>query len=224
MKSQTESRTHLPSLSLSLAIAATLAAGCSSIGQRKGDTAALGLQKAAAEVQAESRALELTMGALRDLVNEPNGDLKRPLKHYSTALDRLIAAAERTETTGLRMAQRNAEYLQAWDKQLPTIDYEHIREVSQKRKAEVTSRCESINHRYADSQSVVHPLIDYLQDLRRAMNVDLTVNGLEALKPIAQNAQANAEKVQTALTALANELTDSGARLSSLATTAPGTQ
>ena len=186
--------------------------------------AASGLQSAADEVQAESRALDLTMGALKDMMNEPTPDLKQPYKHYSAALDHLVAAAERTEATGVRMAQRNADFLQAWDKQIATIDYQHIRELSQARKAEVTSRCEAVNHRYADSQAAVRPMIDYLQDIRRALNADLTLNGLEALKPVAQNAETNAQKVQTALTALANELTDSGTRLSSVTAATQVTQ
>ena len=50
--------------------------GCASNGYRKGDMAAVSMQKAAAEVQAESRALDHTVTALRSLVNEPGGDLK----------------------------------------------------------------------------------------------------------------------------------------------------
>lgn len=198
--------------------------GCSSAGYHRGDAAAYGLQNAAAEVHLESQALQLTMGALSDMMNEPAADLKLPLKHYNAALDRLIAAADRTEATGVRMAQRNADYLQAWEKQISTFDYEHIREVSLTRKAEVTSRCEAVNQRYADVQSVVHPLINYLEDIRRALSVDLTSGGLTALKSVAQNADANAEKVQSALNSLANQLTDSGARMSSVTTTAQVTQ
>ncbi len=209
-----------PFLALATLLGIASLVGCSTPRHYENDSASLSLQTAAQEVQAESRALELTMGALKDLMNQPEGDLKQPLKHYSAALNRLVSAADRTEATGLKMVQRSADYLQAWDKQLTTIDYQHIREVSQARKTEVRQRCETINHRYADSQAAVHPLINYLQDIRRALNTDLTVSGLESMKPVASNAEVNAAKVQTALTALANELNDSGAKMSSVTASA----
>ena len=225
MKSQLQSKIGVKHLAFGfVALVGALLAGCSSTNHYQGDMAATSLHSAADEVQAESRALDLTMGALKDIMNESTPDLKQPYKHYSAALDHLVTAAERTESTGVKMAQRNAEFLQAWDKQIATIDYEHIRDLSKARKAEVTSRCEAVNKRYADSQAVVRPMIDYLQDIRRALNADLTVNGLAALKPVAENAEANAQKVQTALTALATELTDSGTKLSSVTATAQVTQ
>src|SRR5437879_2881604 len=92
--------------------------GCSSAGYQKGDSAAVSIQTASADVQGESRALELTMGALRDLVNESPADLKLEFKHFSSALDQLNTAAKRSAATGKRMEQRHAAYLQAWDKEL----------------------------------------------------------------------------------------------------------
>ena len=65
-------------------------------------------------------------------------------------------------------------------------------------------------------QGVVQPLIGYLQDIRRALNADLTSGGLESVKSIATNANENAGKVQTALKQLASDLTLSSARVSSI--------
>ena len=202
-----------------------LLAACSSAGYHKGDAAALSVQNAAAEVHSESQALETTLTALKSLMEQPSADLKQPLKNYSEALDQLIAAADRTEATGNKMAQRSAEYLQSWEKEISTIEYEHIREVSQARRTEVKSQCEAVNQRYADAQSVVRPMIGYLEDIRRALKSDLTEGGLEALRPVAQNAATNADKVQTALAALVTALNDTGSKLSSSVTaTAQATQ
>lgn len=192
-------------------------AGCASPGYRKSDSAARSMQTAAAEVQAESRAIDLTLGSLKDLETEPGADLKQPYRHFSASLEHLIACARRTQNTGKAMAEKNAVYLQAWDKQLDAISFEHIRDLSQARRTEVANRMAAINQRYQQSQQVVEPLISYLLDIRRALGSDLTTGGLGSMKEIVENAGTNAAKVQSALNALTGELANSGTQMLSWA-------
>jgi hypothetical protein len=175
------------------------------------------MQKAAIEVQAESRALDHTVTAMRSLVNEPGGDLKQPFKHYGKCLDQLIASAERAQNTRKTIAKKSAAYLQAWDRQLQTIEYQHIRDLSDARRIEVTNREDAINRRYQESQAAIQPLIKYLEDIREALSTDLTPAGIDSMKNVVQNANDNIAKVQTALDALTSELTNSSAHLSSVA-------
>jgi hypothetical protein len=175
------------------------------------------MQRAAAEVQLEGRAMDQTMAALSELVGQSNGDLRKPYKRYSKSLDRLIASAERSDNTARLMEEKNAAYLAEWDRQLNAIDYGHIHEISEARRTEVTNRLDSIQRRYHESQAAVQPLISYLLDIRRALSTDLTMAGLDSLKSVVQNASNNVVKVQTALDALTTELTTSSAGLSSVA-------
>jgi Protein of unknown function (DUF2959) len=194
-----------------------LVSGCATNGYEKGDVAAAGMQKAATEVQAEQRALDGTVAALGELVNAQGGDLSIPFKRYSNSLDGLIAAAHRTEATGTKMEVKNAEFVEAWERQLQAIDYQHIRDLSEARRTEVTNRMETISRRYRESQATVQPLISYFEDILKALSTDLTPAGLESLKEIVMNANNNVAKVQTALDALSTELTDSSAKMSSIA-------
>ena len=201
---------------LPLCCAVIASAGCSVLGRRQNDSAALSMQNAAAEVQYESRSLELTMGALRDLVSDPAPDLRRQYKHYNQCLAQLENAAHKTESTGKNMEATNTVYLQTWDKHLATITYDHVREISQTRRAEVGTRFDAVKQRYEETQAVVGPMISYLRDIRNALNSDLTMEGLTSVKGVVQNAEQNAAKVQTALTALSTELANSGTRLASI--------
>ena len=190
--------------------------GCATEGYHKGDAAATSLQSAAAQVEAESGALNVTLDALKDLFNQTGTDLKPAYRRFCADLDRLSAAAQRTQTTGDRMAEKNAAYFQAWEQQLTAIEFEHIRDLSATRRAEVTNRFERIHQRYQQSQDVVQPLIAYLQDLRKALGVDLTPESLASLKDIQRNAETNSAKVRVALAALTDELTNSSVRMSSV--------
>ena len=205
------------SKSLTLAIITSVLAGCAGPGYKKGNAAAIGVQNAAAQVQAERRSLDLTVGALHDLVNEPNGDLRQPYRHYCDSLNRFVAEARRTDDSGRRMAQRDDAYLRAWDQDSASIEYQHVRDLSQTRKTEVASQFDAVHRRYDESQAAVQPLIAYLEDIRKALGADLTPAGVASLKDVVQNAETNAAKVQTALAGLTTALNDSGASMSSLA-------
>ncbi len=204
-------------LPFAAAVVMSLFNACTSTGYQKGDVAATSMQRAAVEVQLEGRAMDQTVAALSDLVAQTNGDLTGPYKRYSHSLDQLIASAQKTESTGRKMEEKNAAYLAEWDKQLAAIDYGHIQEISAARRTAVTNSLDAIQRRYQESQAAVQPLISYLLDIRRALSADLTTAGLDSLKGVAKNANDNVAKVQTALDALTNELTTSSAGLSSVA-------
>jgi len=78
-----------------------------------------------------------------------------------------------------------------------------------------------VNRRYTEARAATQPLISYLVDIRKALSNDLTTGGLEAVKPIVQNAEENATKVRTALARLTNELNDSSVQLASIIPTTP---
>jgi hypothetical protein len=208
---------HYLAWTSTLALAVCLWAGCTTPSYQKKDIAAASMQEAAMDVQAETRQLDQTLASLGDLMNGTNEDLKVPFERYSRALDQLILCAERTDKTGKSMQQKSAAFLEDWDRQMQTIDYQHIRELSDTRRSEVTNRVAALNQRYNESQAAVQPLISYLQDIRKALSIDLTTSGLASMKGVAQNAQNNVAKVQTALDALSAELTSSSAHLSSVA-------
>ena len=191
-------------------------AGCVSSRYQKSEAAAASLQMAANEVQAESRSLDLTLNALKDLVNKPPADLKLQYEGFGNNLDHLIASARRNEAALRRVGEKSAAYFQSWDEDLATMSFEAVRARSQARKTEVTANFDSIYRRYRETQSTVQPLLDYFQDIRKALGTDLTVGGLEAMKPTISKVNENSSKVQTALARLADDLAASGTQMSSI--------
>jgi hypothetical protein len=218
---KTQNQNQLGSLlktagALAFGIATLCLAGCASTPYHKGDAAAVSLQDGASEVQGQSRALEVTMGSLDDLINKPEPDLKPQYKRFSKALDNLAAYEKRNEHSQARVRNKSADYLEAWNQELATMNYEAVRTRSQERKAEVTTCFDTVNRRYRDAQDAMGPLLSYLYDVRRALTTDLTPNGLESIKPIVAKTRENADKVQLALGRLTTELASSSAHMSSV--------
>jgi hypothetical protein len=214
--------------SLLLALLGTALTGCQTAGYNKGDATARSLQKASYEVNLESRALDLTLHTLSELVTKPGADLKPQYERFSAALDRLITSAQRNDRADREITKRSIAYFQEWDKALNAMTFEVVRSKSQSRRAEATNDFLSVHQRYVEAQTVMGPLLSYLGDIRKALSADLTQRGLDAMKPIVVNAHENANKVEIALTRLTAELNASGTRLSSMAfqtatVTPPGT-
>jgi hypothetical protein len=122
----------------------------------------------------------------------------------------------RVENAVRNMQKKNAENLKNWDKQLATLNYGITHDVSEARKKEVSAQLAAIQLRYVDTREVVLPVLAYFEDLRKILGADLTVSGVEAAKPIANNAMNNGRKIQLALLDLSNQLENSDHSLSPL--------
>ncbi len=205
---------HLSLFVLSL-ILSTPFVGCRTNIYDRGDAAARSLQNAATEVQVEGHYLTYTISALEDLINKPAPDLRPQFNQFRRNLDRLEESARRNEKAAQAALEKNALYLASWDLQITNMNYEVVRSRSETRRAEVAERFKAVNRRYMEVRTTIQPLLTYLVDIRRALNSDLTLAGLESVKPVVANAADNAKKVQLALTRLTDELADSGARMSS---------
>jgi hypothetical protein len=190
--------------------------GCASTNYHRADAASESLQKAGVQIQAESRAIDVTLVALDDLVNRPAPDLKPQFARYNSSLARLVDASKRAEKSAEEADQKSAEYFRNWDKETAGIKYEVVRDQSVSRKTQVSNEFNTVNQRYRENQAVIEPLISYLQDIRTALSTDLTAGGIQSVKQLADNAQQNARKVQMALARLSDELSASGARMSSV--------
>jgi hypothetical protein len=190
--------------------------GCASTTYKKADAASESLQKAGKQIQVESYTIDLTLVALDDLVNKPAPDLKPQFERYNAALDRLVAASSRAQKAADVAHKKSVDYFESWDKQTADIKFDAVRDQSVSRKTQVSNEFSTVNQRYRENQAVMEPLISYLQDIRTALSTDLTAGGIQSVKPLADNAQQNARKVQGALARLSDELTASGARMSSV--------
>jgi hypothetical protein len=198
-----------------LALGVVCLAGCQTAGYKKSDAAARDAQSCAALAQGVSTNLEATTGALNDLVNQPAEDAKPQFLRFQTALDRLVSAAKRSDAGVARLGHRQTAYLQAWEKEIASIQDQDIRNRSETRKAEVNAQIIAANRQSEEARSARQPLMGYLQDIRKALSTDLTRPGLNAVQPWVINANESARKTQTALTQSITEWDVLSARLSS---------
>jgi hypothetical protein len=197
------------------ALAVVLLAGCKTTSYDKGDAAAQSLSRAAIEVQAESRALDRALQTLNNLANNPSRDPKLQFDQYNDALDALYRQIERAHDAVKEAREKNADYMRSWERQLGMMNYESVRDYSAARRTALSNQFEVVTLRYQETQEAALPVLAYLEDIRKALDSELTADGLTAVRNLVGNAERNGRKVQTALARTADELADAGRRMSS---------
>jgi len=125
-------------------------AGCASTPYEKSNAAAESTRQAAAEVQTEGEYLGAATGALDDLMIRPTTDFRPQFEAYSRSVDRLYDSIQRVEFAVKRMQRKNADYLEARDKQVSAMNYEITRDHNEARKAALRDRANAIRSRYIE--------------------------------------------------------------------------
>jgi len=198
-----------------LALGGVWLAGCSTTVYKQGDRAADSAQAAAIQAQTESQALAGTMATLNNLVDKPAPDLRLPFQSFSASMEGLVATLKQGGVCGDHLVRSNAIFLASWSKDLTTITNADVRSRSEARRTEVSKQIDAATARYKQAQDALRSLVDYLQDIRRALSTDLTQGGVEAVKPLVGNANATTSKVQDALTQASTALTSLSTQMSS---------
>ena len=182
MKTNTHPHFYFATAAAVALVITTIMTGCVTASYHKSQAAASSLQSAAADVQAEDRALDMTMASLNALVNKPPPvDLKLQYDVFSRNLDQLIDVTRRNDAAAQRVADTSTKYFANWDKEILDMNYDAVRNLSASRKAEVTGKVDTLNRYYRDTQNTIRPVIDYFVDIRKALSTDLTLSGLESV-------------------------------------------
>lgn len=214
MKTATNLFPILTGLSTS-ALALLFGAGCASSGHEKSNQTAAHIQTAANNIAALPAAIDKTLAALSDLVNKPQVDLRPVYKEFVFDLAVLEDAAKEIVDARIEVGQQGKAYFAEWDAQLAQIKNEDIRARSQSRKNEVAQQLQAIKRSYAEAEVAYRPFMAGLKDVQKYLSVDLTPDGVAAIKGTVAKSVAAAGPLNASLTKLAADFKALGLAMSS---------
>ena len=194
--------------SLIAIVIAALAAGCASTGSNgysKANSTASYLTTAADKLDAGGVQITAATAALKDMVENPSGDMKLQLKNYNTALSKLDSLAKSAGASATKMQQMGAAYFQKWDEQLAQIQNEEIRNQSAERKAAMMKHFEQTKASYDAARAAFNPFVANLRDIRTAISTDLTPAGVQAIAKSMDKVNSQAAEVQKTMNELSGQ-------------------
>jgi len=166
---------------------------------KEGSQTASSIQKVEQEAQAGKEHVNSTVAALDDMFNNQQGDLKEQFKTYSKSIEKLESQASRVKKRVDAMVSQKADYLHQWDAQMATIESKTILQTAEQRRKSVEEMFTNVQREMNAAGKVYDPFISKLNDIRTAMSMDLNRNGLNAMRPIADKAKADAKVINARL-------------------------
>jgi hypothetical protein len=211
--------TSVPNMAVLAAGALTLllSAGCASSGNEKGNQTAASIQAAANNIAALPAEIGKTLASLSDLVNRPAADLRPQYKAFVLNLAAAEDAGREVEDARMDLGQQGKAYFAEWDAQLAKIKNEDIKARSQSRKHEVAQQLQAIKKNYAEAEVIYRPFMSSLKDVQKYLSVDLTPDGVTAIKGTLNRALTDVGPLNDSLAKLAGDFRALGVAMSSAA-------
>ncbi len=204
------------SSTLALAAIAALLAGCASSGYEKGEKTASHLESTASEIELGKAQVQTTLDTLNDLVQKPSEDLRPQYKAFAKDVSKVVATAKRVNAKTEKLAAASQAYADQWDEQSATIANADIRARSEARKAKVLASLAQVQAQYQETKANFSPFLSDLQDLDKALSLDLTPAGVDSLKSVVAQANKHGAELAKSLDSLTTGFRDLGAKLSPL--------
>jgi len=191
-----------------------LLAGCASPGYQKAGATSEALQVAANRITNGILQIDVTLTALTNLVNNPQGDLAPRYKKYCDDVANLRSVAVDVNNKAIAMRAKGRDYFTEWEQQLATIKNQDIRQVSNEQMTEMIRKFQEVNNSYQEVRMRFKPFMSDLEDIQTYLGTDLTVGGIDAIKSTADKVNDQSASLKEAITKLADQFRQMGVSMS----------
>jgi hypothetical protein len=211
----------LPQLTLAAALTGLI--GCASSNYEKGAATSTSIIDAANKIGAGKAKIAAVVTSLNDLVNVTQGELVPKYSQFTSAVSDLQSTAKEVNDRVADMRAKGDEYFKAWDEQLALIKNEDIKSRSTESKNLVQKQFTDIQKSYTEVKISFQPFMSNVKDIQTALGNDLTMQGIAAIKPVAEKANQNGVKLEASVEKLDAEFRDLGVAMSTSAPAPAGT-
>jgi hypothetical protein len=201
---------------LSVVCIGLIIGGCSSDAKGPGRTAkaveSLGATKK--ELADASKQVAATNDSLRKLV-DASGDLRPMYNKFADNVRKTEDAAKQARGRAEGMRKNTDAYVAQWQKESGSITDEQLRRMSQDRANSAKGDFDRVRGAATEAKSAYEPYMQGLKDVQQYLANDLTVAGVQSIRPKADDTIQKGQALQQGLTNLQGELDALAAKWSS---------
>jgi hypothetical protein len=165
---------------MGMAVLAGLVGGCATQGYQKAERSAISMKDTKSEIQNAFGQVTTVIHSLDKVMNATVGDLRPMFKDFSSNVTTLEFAAEMARERALSMQTKTRNYFAAWAQEIESIQNPSIKSQSLQRYNSAKASYAKIEQTLFRTRDAYIPLISSLNDLKTAMNQDLTSSGVSA--------------------------------------------
>lgn len=183
----------------------TLACGCASSGRAaESERAVESVQDVTANISKANGQISRTIQLMDQLAQ--GKELPRTFQQYTQAVNDLKDAGQRAAKRGRDMREKRQEYLAKWEKDIQSINDPAIRQASAERRNDIRANYEKVTALAEEIRAAYTPFLQHLQEVQKALSLDLTPAGVSAIAPAMASAKRDGETLMRKLDALGVEL------------------
>jgi len=190
-----------------LCLAASVAIGCSSSGRASESEQTIDSMKGleAKLDQAKSEVNE-SMAALDGL--SAGGDLQKSFSTYNKEVAQLEAAGKGAASRGQSMREKREAYIAKWDAEVEQMQNADVKASMQQRKKAVVENFDKLKASAEEVKGAYGPYLNDLKEIQKALSLDLSTGGVQALQPSIAKAKQNGQLLNQKIDAFGAQLKD----------------
>ena len=190
-----------------LLLAAGLVAGCSSSGRvKEGSKAIEGFEKTRTELQKGQKEVDQSLAALNAL--SAGGELRKSYGKFCDEVDDLQEAQQHAAKRAESMRDNMQAYVSKWQAEVSEMNDPTIKASLDQRRAAVSAKFDRVRAGAQPTRQAYDAYMAQLQEIRKALAVDLSPAALPGLKPAMDKARAQGQTLKQNLASMQRELDD----------------
>jgi hypothetical protein len=189
-----------------LAVALATAVGCSSTGRSTSTKTSSSVATLQQRIVTGEQNINAAIASLDDLVNKPQPDLRPQYKAFLNALAKLEDQIKKGKGEREAMKAQTEAYFAKWEEESRSLENQQIKEAMAARRDAIKAMFAKIRTEFEAGKPSFELFMRDLREIKKALDFDLTVGGLNAIKPIVAKAQKESADVIKRLTVIRGEL------------------
>lgn len=177
--------------------------GCATTGMDRATKTTTSMQTVEVDYQQASQQIDATRASLEDLIKPNQPDMKKSFEAYTGHVEKMEKSGRLLDRHTEQMRTRGNEYFIEWEN---TYTNPEIRELSERRRIEIRDGYRKISEASIGVRGALKSYLTDIREIQKYLSNDLTPQGIESIKPIAQQAVIDGdnlkETVKPVLTAI----------------------
>jgi hypothetical protein len=151
------------------------------------------MQTVEGDFQQTSEQIDATRASLEELIKPGQTDMKRAYVAYAENVEKMEKLGKRLDMHTEQMRARGNEYFAEWESSYTSPE---IRELSERRRNEMREVYEKIPEASIGVSGALKSYLTDIRDIQTYLSNDLTSQGIESIKPIAEKAVRDGENLK----------------------------
>jgi hypothetical protein len=173
--------------------AITILSGCATTGMDRATKSTNSMQTVEGDYKQASLQIDATRGALDNLIEPVQTDVKKSYAGYAENVDKMEKVGKQLESHSEKMRTRGNDYFMEWESSYTNPE---IRELGERRRIELRGVYSKIPEASIGVRDALKSYLSDIRDIQKYLANDLTPQGIQAVRPIAQRAQTDGDSLK----------------------------